>query len=166
MAALKREHFRTSNYPSLTFGNVWIVEYFDYSGQIWVEIETLASVVSSKEAENIIAVIIAADNVTLSPENLHVLCNKEEYAQADKMYAAKFRDDATVSADDAFLLSDYESEDDRNYYFKRELGVDFDPNLILAYICNYKGEGADFMLLSDAKDFPIYVSKCQSFFSV
>ena len=103
----------------------------------------------------------------------------EVFEQADKMYSASFRYAEVMIAgeeypivpayydNDGYLVeSGFENEADRNKWFKGTFGVVFDPSLEIVEVCNYKGEGEDYALLSMAKNYPIFTSKCDSYFSV
>jgi hypothetical protein len=86
------------------------------------------------------------------------------FEQANKMYQSMFRS-APYKASElcSMMLDDYSLEEFCEY-FKSEFDVDYNPELLVCELCNYKGEGEDYMALyENVKHLPVFVDKKTSY---
>lgn len=79
---------------------------------------------------------------------------EDEMTAADRCYMAQFRSEP--------FRAELIDEDEREYV-EQDVGVPYDPELLLCYLCNYKGEGEGIALYEDVEDLPVFKSKLDSF---
>lgn len=82
----------------------------------------------------------------------------EAYKAADRMYDAKFRSEAEK------VSICYPDTIEGREYFAFDFDCIYDPDLMVVYFCNYKGEGKGVAVYSDEfKHLPIFRGKNASF---